>query len=67
LRVLAEERAVGVDVARAPSASGMSAADVTDPAAPRRVVATVLARYGRLDGLVNNAEWQPRPPSLRGW
>ncbi|MFI2740374.1 SDR family NAD(P)-dependent oxidoreductase, partial [Streptomyces sp. NPDC018711] len=30
------------------------AADVTDPRAPERVVAEVLDRRGRLDGLVNN-------------
>ncbi|KUJ65948.1 short-chain dehydrogenase [Streptomyces albus subsp. albus] len=30
------------------------AADVTDPRAPERVVADVLVRHGRLDGLVNN-------------
>ena len=55
LRVLADEGAVGVGVARNPDVSSMIAADVTDRAAPRRIVDTVLARYGRLDGLVNNA------------
>jgi NAD(P)-dependent dehydrogenase (short-subunit alcohol dehydrogenase family) len=31
------------------------AADVTDPAAPDHVIAAVLAQYGRIDALVNNA------------
>src|ERR1700686_300172 len=30
-------------------------ADVTDPAAPDRVIAAALERYGRVDALVNNA------------
>lgn len=30
-------------------------ADLADPASPRRIVDACLARYGRLDGLVNNA------------
>jgi NAD(P)-dependent dehydrogenase (short-subunit alcohol dehydrogenase family) len=30
-------------------------ADLADPAGPRRIVDACLARYGRVDGLVNNA------------
>jgi len=30
-------------------------ADLADPASPRRIVDACLARYGRIDGLVNNA------------
>jgi meso-butanediol dehydrogenase/(S,S)-butanediol dehydrogenase/diacetyl reductase len=30
-------------------------ADLADPASPHRIVAACLARFGRLDGLVNNA------------
>ncbi|MER7501613.1 SDR family oxidoreductase [Nonomuraea pusilla] len=59
--LLAAEGATAVGVARhpegidalGPRAQGL-AADLTDPAAPRRVVDDVLARHGRLDGLVNN-------------
>ena len=39
---------------RAASASAL-AADLLSPAAPRTLVAEVLAQFGRLDGLVNNA------------
>lgn len=59
--VLAAEGATVVGVARNPDAENhlspandMIAADLTDPAAPRRVVDELLARHGRLDGLVNN-------------
>src|SRR5690606_33734850 len=38
-----------------PDAAGFVAADLSDPSAPARVVAEVLARHGRVDGLVNNA------------
>ena len=34
-------------------------ADLTDPDGPRRLVDAALQRYGRLDGLVNNAGIQP--------
>ncbi|HUC60488.1 MAG TPA: SDR family oxidoreductase [Alphaproteobacteria bacterium] len=34
--------------------------DITDPAAVRAALATVLARYGRIDGLVNNAANDPK-------
>lgn len=36
------------------------AADVSDPAAPERIVAEAVARFGRVDGLVNNAGIFPR-------
>ncbi|TVT30365.1 SDR family oxidoreductase [Amycolatopsis rhizosphaerae] len=61
VRVLAAEGATVVGVAR--EADGVErlgaavsavAADVTDPGAAARVVAEVLDRHGRLDGLVNN-------------
>ncbi|MFD8721225.1 SDR family NAD(P)-dependent oxidoreductase [Streptomyces sp. NPDC059629] len=59
--VLAAEGATVVAVARHPKGvealgrrvSGL-AADLTEPGAARRVVTEVLARHGRLDGLVNN-------------
>ncbi|TYB49720.1 SDR family NAD(P)-dependent oxidoreductase [Actinomadura chibensis] len=59
-RVLAEEGASVLGVARtAPPDSGDRvsglAADVTDPDAARTAVRTAIERYGRLDGLVNNA------------
>lgn len=38
-----------------PDAAGFVAADLSDPSAPARVVAEVLARHGRVDGLVSNA------------
>ena len=40
------------------------AADVTDPAAPERLVAATVARFGRLDGLVNNAGLIEMVPAL---
>ncbi|GAA2673838.1 MULTISPECIES: SDR family NAD(P)-dependent oxidoreductase [Actinosynnema] len=55
VRLLEAEGATAVGVSRSPVRDGDVAADVTDPAAPERVVAEVLARHGRLDGLVNNA------------
>src|SRR4051795_10050266 len=41
------------------------ACDVTDPADRERLVATVLERHGRLDGLVNNAGAGATGPALR--
>ncbi|PRZ02917.1 NAD(P)-dependent dehydrogenase (short-subunit alcohol dehydrogenase family) [Isoptericola sp. CG 20/1183] len=38
-----------------PDAAGFVAADLSDASMPERVVAEVLARHGRVDGLVNNA------------
>ncbi|TDD83187.1 SDR family NAD(P)-dependent oxidoreductase [Actinomadura rubrisoli] len=60
VRVLAEEGASVLGVARkAPEEFGDRvtglAADVTDPGAARTIVRTAVERYGRLDGLVNNA------------
>jgi NAD(P)-dependent dehydrogenase (short-subunit alcohol dehydrogenase family) len=58
-KLLAAEGATVVGVARKPAfaeGSGIDgvAADVTDRSAAQSVVDTVLARHGRLDGLVNN-------------
>ncbi|WP_066952619.1 SDR family NAD(P)-dependent oxidoreductase [Streptomyces lushanensis] len=61
LRFLAAEGATAVGVARraglvddlGPGITGI-AADVTEPGGELRVVETVLERFGRLDGLVNN-------------
>src|SRR5919108_4346483 len=41
------------------------ACDVTDPGDRERLVATVLERHGRLDGLVNNAGAGATGPALR--
>ncbi|MCK0116766.1 SDR family oxidoreductase [Isoptericola sp. S6320L] len=38
-----------------PEAADFIAADLSDASTPERVVAEVLARHGRVDGLVNNA------------
>lgn len=60
-RLLTEEGAVVVGVDRDPVDAGLGArgtavqADLTDPAAPARVIATVLEQHGRIDALVNNA------------
>ncbi len=68
-RVLAAEGAVPVIVGRneadnlttvaaieaAGGQAGQVVADLADPAACPRAIAAVLAQYGRLDGLVNNA------------
>jgi NAD(P)-dependent dehydrogenase (short-subunit alcohol dehydrogenase family) len=43
------------EIEGAGGAAYVYAADVTDPAAPDRVIAAVLERYDRIDGLVNNA------------
>jgi len=40
------------------------AADIADGAAAERLVADVVARFGRLDGLVNNAGMDQRGPTL---
>ncbi|MFG1704238.1 SDR family NAD(P)-dependent oxidoreductase [Nonomuraea sp. M3C6] len=59
--LLSAEGAVVVGVARQPVESGLGkegsaiAADLTDAASAPRVVETVMERYGRIDGLVNNA------------
>lgn len=42
-------------------------ADLRDEGAHRSVVATVLARHGRLDVLVNNASLPAGGPTLGGW
>lgn len=55
VRVLGAEGARAVGVARGAGPPPAVAADLTDPAAAERVMATVMERFGRLDGLVNNA------------
>ena len=60
-RLLTEEGAVVVGVDRDPIDTEPGApatavqADLTDPATPDRVIATVLEQHGRIDALVNNA------------
>lgn len=41
------------------------AVDVTDDGDRRRLIATAVERYGRLDGLVNNAGWSNPGPASR--
>ena len=59
-RLLTEEGAVVVGVDRdridtTPGAHGTTVqADLTDPATPDRVIATVVEQHGRIDALVNN-------------
>ncbi|MHA6750817.1 SDR family NAD(P)-dependent oxidoreductase [Dermacoccus nishinomiyaensis] len=62
IRELAAEGAQPVAIARhtpepglLPEGAGFIAADLADPEAPARIVADVKERYGRVDGLVNNA------------
>jgi NAD(P)-dependent dehydrogenase (short-subunit alcohol dehydrogenase family) len=43
------------EIEGAGGAADVYAADVTDPAAPDRVIAAVLEHHGRIDALVNNA------------
>src|SRR5258705_11923344 len=60
-RLLTEEGAVVVGVDRDPIDTEPGAhatavqADLTDPATPDRVIATVLEQHGRIDALLNNA------------
>src|SRR6267143_712972 len=60
-RLLTEEGAIVVGVDRdpidtEPGGRGTAVqADLTDPALPDRVIATVLEQHGRIDALVNNA------------
>jgi NAD(P)-dependent dehydrogenase (short-subunit alcohol dehydrogenase family) len=44
-------------------AASAVAADVTDPASIRAALETVLQRYGRIDGLINNAANNPKMES----
>jgi NAD(P)-dependent dehydrogenase (short-subunit alcohol dehydrogenase family) len=59
-RLLTEEGAIVVGVDRDPIDTEPGApattvqADLTDPATPGRVIATVLEQHGRIDALVNN-------------
>jgi NAD(P)-dependent dehydrogenase (short-subunit alcohol dehydrogenase family) len=41
-------------------------ADLADPASPRRIVDACLTRYGRIDGLVNNAAVVRHMPFMTG-
>src|SRR5690349_10986533 len=60
-RLLTEEGAIVVGVDRDPIDAEPGAhstavhADLTDPATPDRVIATVVEQHGRIDALVNNA------------
>src|SRR5258708_4657239 len=70
-RLLTQEGAVVIGVDRDPVDIGPGArgtavqADLTDPAAPDRVITTVLERHGRIDALVNNGGGlQPGTSSL---
>ena len=60
-RLLTEEGAIVVGVDRDPIDTEPGAlvtavqADLTDPATPDRVIATVVEQHGRIDALVNNA------------
>ncbi len=55
-RSSADEAAATVaECSRLGVAAGAFAADLADPAAPSRLVEEVLARFGRLDILINNA------------
>lgn len=60
-------RAAGVELATELATRGLTAEalsiDLDDPAAWRRLIATVTDRYGRLDALVNNAAVFPRTPA----
>src|SRR5258706_12234148 len=59
-RLLTEEGAVVVGVDRDPVVTGLGSrgsavqADLTDPATPDHVIATVLERHGRIDALATN-------------
>src|SRR5437660_12649473 len=56
--LLAAEGATAVGVSRKPPESATAVdgilADLTEPAAARRIVDEVVDRYGTLDGVVNN-------------
>src|SRR3954465_7539189 len=60
-RLLSAEGAVVVGGDRAEAESGLGSggrtirAGLTDPASAPRIAETVVQRYGRIDGLVNNA------------
>ena len=55
VRLLSAEGAWAIGVARQAGPAPAVAADLTDPGAAERVVSEVMERFGRLDGLVNNA------------
>lgn len=53
---LADAHALAAELdALRPDATHVLQADLLDPATPERLIAAVIARFGRLDGLVNNA------------
>src|SRR6185437_194250 len=54
--------AAGAKVARHQRASGEFPADLSQPEAPAALVAAVVARFGRLDYVVNNAAYTPANP-----
>ena len=54
-RVAAKGRAVAAEIAAAGTPAEVLAADLADPGAPARLVAGCLARFGRVDALVNAA------------
>lgn len=54
--------AAGATVARHQRAGGEFPADLAQPEAPAALVAAVVARFGRLDYVVNNAAYTPANP-----
>jgi NAD(P)-dependent dehydrogenase (short-subunit alcohol dehydrogenase family) len=71
---LVAEGALPVAVARRtpeprllPEAAGFVPADLSDPSAAEQVVAETLERYGRIDGLVNNAALFDTRDSITGF
>lgn len=70
---LAQEGAVPVAVARKapeagrlPAEAGFITADLFDPDAPNRIAREAAEKYGRVDGLVNNAAFFSSQPSVTG-
>src|SRR4051794_21410164 len=63
--ILAARRADRLARLREELGADTVACDVTDPGDRERLVATVLERHGRLDGLVNNAGAGATGPALR--
>jgi NAD(P)-dependent dehydrogenase (short-subunit alcohol dehydrogenase family) len=59
-------RAVAEEVAALGAKTAFVAADLTAPAAPEAIVSTCIARFGRVDGLVNAAALTDRASLLDG-